>query len=159
MADNRSYSQKKRDKMNYRYEYFKHNPGLFGCIWSCAYCHRPIIGKKNVQVDHIMPLNNVLGRNAGYNLVAACPACNRRKSDKVDGRVIEGYVSKINEDIIALLPGILKVPYALISWVVLFIGSCIANTFGFFIGKTSAVIKIAVVAAVIVAIMYYRLQV
>ena len=98
--DTRSYSQKKRDKMDYRREYFKHNPGLFGCIWTCAYCHRPIIGKENVQVDHIIPLNNVLGRNARFNLVAACGKCNRAKSDKFDGRVVEGYVSKLLEIII-----------------------------------------------------------
>lgn len=97
MGDNRSYSQRKRDKMDYRREYFKHNPGLFGCIWTCAYCHRVLVGERNVQVDHIMPLNNVLGRNAGYNLVAACGKCNRNKSDKVDGRVIKGYVSKCIE--------------------------------------------------------------
>lgn len=86
--------------MDYRREYFKHNPGLFGCIWTCAYCHRPLLGKENVQVDHIMPLNTPLGQNARYNLVAACGKCNRDKSDKVDGRVITGYVSKIFEVII-----------------------------------------------------------
>ena len=55
--DTRSYSQRKRDEFDYRREYFKHNPGIFGCVWTCAYCHRPIVGKQNVQVDHIMPLN------------------------------------------------------------------------------------------------------
>ena len=98
--DGRTYSQRKRDKLDYRAEYFKHNPGLFGCIWTCAYCHRPLVGRKNVQVDHIMPLNNPLGRNARYNLVAACAVCNNRKSDKVDYRVAQGYMSKIFEMII-----------------------------------------------------------
>lgn len=93
-SPSKSYSQRKREKMDYRDEYFKHNPGIFGCIWVCAYCKRPLVGKQNVQVDHIMPLNNVLGRNARYNLVAACPKCNHSKSDKVDGRVVTGYVSK-----------------------------------------------------------------
>lgn len=96
----KSYSQRKRDQFDYRHEYFKHNPGIFGCVWTCAYCHRPIIGKQNVQVDHIMPLNNVLGRNARYNLVAACAKCNRAKSDKVDGRVVKGYISKVFEVVI-----------------------------------------------------------
>ena len=91
----KSYSQQKRDQMNYRAEYFKHNPGLFGCVWKCAYCGRLILFEQNVQVDHIMPLNNVLGQNRRYNLVAACPSCNRDKSDKVDARVAVGYFSKL----------------------------------------------------------------
>ena len=37
MSNGKSYSQRKRDKMDYRREYFKHNPGIFGCIWNCAY--------------------------------------------------------------------------------------------------------------------------
>ncbi len=91
-----TYSQRKREKMDYRYEYFKRNPGLFGKIYFCAYCKRPLL-RKDVQVDHIMPLNNALGRNVRYNLVAACGNCNRRKSDKVDGRVVIGYVSKATD--------------------------------------------------------------
>lgn len=91
-----TYSQRKREKMDYRYEYFKHNPGLFGKIYFCAYCKRPLF-RRDVQVDHIMPLNNALGKNMRYNLVAACGDCNRRKSDKVDGRVVIGYVSKATD--------------------------------------------------------------
>lgn len=92
-----SYSQRKRNKLDYRREYFKQNPGLFGQIWFCAYCHKALIGRHNVEVDHVMPLNNVLGRNARYNLVAACHDCNRSKSDNVDRRVAVGYLSKIFE--------------------------------------------------------------
>lgn len=90
-----SYSQAKRAKMNYRKEYFAHNPGLFGVVWSCAYCHAPLCGRHNVVVDHIVPLNNPLGQNKRYNLVASCQACNSAKSDIVDMRVIQGYFSKI----------------------------------------------------------------
>ena len=32
----KSYSQAKRDELDYRTEYFKHNPGILGCIWRCA---------------------------------------------------------------------------------------------------------------------------
>lgn len=156
MGSGKTYSQRKRDKMNYRYEYLKHNPGVFGCIWSCAYCHKLIIGKQNLQVDHIMPLNNVFGRNAEYNLVAACPECNRKKSDKVDGRVVLGYISKVNESIIAMLPGILKAPYAFISWIVLFIASCISRMFSFVFAKSSVLTKVAVVGVVILAFIYLR---
>lgn len=154
MAD--SYSQKKRKKMNYRYAYLKRNPGLFGCIWSCAYCHRLILGKENLEVDHVMPLNNVLGRNASYNLVAACHRCNRRKSDIVDGRVVIGYASKLNEEIIAMLPGILKAPYALLSWIVLYVVSLFGRIIGFLFGKSSAVTKVVVVAAIFIALIYVK---
>lgn len=99
-VSSKSYSQCKRDKMDYRREYFRKNPGLFGCIWTCAYCHRPLVGKKNVQVDHIVPLNSILGRNASYNLVAACERCNKKKSDSVDGRIVVGYASKLIDTII-----------------------------------------------------------
>lgn len=53
-----------------------------------------------MEVDHIIPLNNVLGRNMRYNLVAACRKCNRSKSDTMDGRVVEGYLSKLLEVIL-----------------------------------------------------------
>ena len=96
----KSYSQRKRDTMDARSEYFKHNPGLFGCIWFCAYCHCAIVGERKVEVDHIIPLNSVFGMNARYNLVAACQRCNRKKSDKVDGRVLHGYISKVLEVIL-----------------------------------------------------------
>lgn len=91
-----TYSQRKREKMDYRQEYFRNNPGLFGKLYFCAYCKRPLF-RKDVQVDHIMPLNNALGRNVRYNLVAACATCNRNKSDKVDGRVVIGYASKVTD--------------------------------------------------------------
>ncbi len=39
------------------------------------------------MVDHIVPLNSVLGRNARYNLVASCNTCNLKKSDKIDTRI------------------------------------------------------------------------
>ncbi|MEY8334653.1 HNH endonuclease signature motif containing protein [Lachnospiraceae bacterium 47-T17] len=158
MKDTRSYSQKKRDKMNYRYEYFKKNPGLFGCIWSCAYCHGLIIGKKNVQVDHVIPLNSVFGKNATYNLVAAHPSCNRRKSDKIDGRVAVGYISKLNEEIIAASPGPLKVIYAFVSWSILFLLSSVCRILSFIFGKTSFTIKAVVIGIIVFAIAYTKLS-
>jgi len=88
-----TYSQKKREKLDYRHEYFKRNPGLFGKVYFCAYCKRPLL-RKDVQVDHIIPLNSHLGRNKAYNLVAACGPCNLAKSDKKDLRILLGYSSK-----------------------------------------------------------------
>lgn len=114
----KSYSQRKRDKLSYRDVYFRHNPGLFGCIWSCAYCHRPLLGKQNVVVDHIIPLNNPLGRNTRFNLVAACRECNSRKSDKVDTRIAEGYLFKIIESVVFFIQRIFIVAFVAIWWVV-----------------------------------------
>lgn len=90
-----TYSQKKRAEMpDYRDVYFSHNPGLFGCIWFCAYCKKAIVGRHNVEVDHIVPLDSPMGMNKGFNLVSSCRECNRKKSNNVDGRVAIGYTSK-----------------------------------------------------------------
>ena len=95
-----SYSQKKRAQMpDYRDVYFSHNPGLLGCIWFCAYCKKAIVGKHNVEVDHIVPLDSPLGMNKGFNLVSSCRECNRAKSNAVDGRVKIGYMSKFSDSI------------------------------------------------------------
>lgn len=85
-----------RASYNYRYEYFKRNPGIFGCIWFCSQCYRPLFGKKNVYVDHIIPLAKG-GVNRVSNCTAICGKCNRAKSDKVDGRVIKGAAFKFFE--------------------------------------------------------------
>lgn len=111
-----TYAQRKRATFAYRTEYFKHNPGLFGQIWFCAYCHKPIIGKENVQVDHIVPLNCVLGRNARFNLVAACPKCNLAKSDKVDLRILTGYTSKGIEAILFTIQKLFIIVFAAVFW-------------------------------------------
>lgn len=156
MSNNMTYSQRKRSKMDYRTEYFVHNPGLFGCVWFCAYCHKPILGRQNVEVDHIMPLNNVLGRNSRYNLVAACRKCNRNKSDKVDGRVAVGYCSKLFE---VVLFGAQKIFVG--AFVVLWSG--IAGLLGllkkallFPLQKTSTITKVVYLAALIcVALLIY----
>ena len=115
LSDQMTYSQKKRAKMsNYREEYFRRNPGLFGCIWFCAYCHGAIIGKQNVQVDHIVPLNNPLGMNKTFNLVAACPKCNRDKSDKFDYRIVQGYSAKIRHSALFAVQKVFIVAFTLV---------------------------------------------
>ena len=151
---NRSYSQRKREKLDYRKEYFKHNPGLFGCIWKCAYCHRLLIGKNNVQVDHIMPLNNVLGRNARYNLVAACGKCNRQKSDKVDGRVAMGYISKMFEVALFSIQNVVLVALVAIWNLILRIGSFILDIIMYPFTHGTTVTKIIFVVVIAVIILY-----
>lgn len=85
-----------RQSYNYREAYFKYNPGLFGCIWFCSQCFKPLIGKKNVVIDHIVPLSKG-GRNHVSNCTAICSKCNLAKSDKIDGRIIRGGVFKVFE--------------------------------------------------------------
>ena len=90
-------SQIKREQMDYRKEYFKKNPGLFGCVWFCSQCGRPLFGKDQVQVDHIVPLANVLGQNKTFNCVAICRKCNQKKRDKVGLYTVKGQIAKIFE--------------------------------------------------------------
>lgn len=85
-----------RRSYNYREEYFKRNPGMFGCIWFCSQCYKPLIGRKNVIIDHIIPLSKG-GRNHVSNCTAICAKCNREKSDKIDGRIVKGQVFKALE--------------------------------------------------------------
>lgn len=151
---NRSYSQRKRDKLDYRAEYFKHNPGLFGCIWKCAYCQRLLIGRRNVQVDHIMPLNNVLGRNARYNLVAACGKCNRDKSDKVDGRVALGYLSKVFEVILFSVQKVALIAIVAIWNLLQRIGSFLISLITYPFTHGTTVTKIIFIGVVLIAVMY-----
>lgn len=42
----------------YRAEFLKHNKGLFGSIYICVYCGKPITAK-NMQVDHHIAINYV----------------------------------------------------------------------------------------------------
>lgn len=150
-----SYAQKKRDKMDYRAAYFAHNPGLFGCVWKCAYCNSPIIGKHNVEVDHIIPLNSPLGKNARYNLVASCRHCNRQKSDSFDGRVVKGYLSKVFEIIVFSVQKLFLIAlvgvWAGAAWLLRFLSGVLKKPFEY----TSLTTKL--VFAVIYAVVIYLL--
>lgn len=112
--DGMTYSQKKRASFNYRNEYFKKNPGIYGSIWFCSQCGKMLVGKKNVVIDHIVPLNNVAGVNRTFNTVAICQKCNSSKSDKVDYRVVKGYLAKVFEVITSHLPDALALVLSLI---------------------------------------------
>ena len=109
-----TYSQKKRASFNYRNEYFKKNPGIYGNIWFCSQCGKILIGKHNVVIDHIMPLNNVAGVNRTFNTVAICQKCNSSKSDSVDYRVVKGYLAKLFEVFTSHLPDALALVLFLI---------------------------------------------
>ena len=88
----KSKTQLKRAAYNYRAEYFKRNPGLFGCIWFCSQCHKMLIGRKNVQVDHIWALG-AGGINRKINIVAICATCNKKNSDNLGVYLVKGEIS------------------------------------------------------------------
>lgn len=109
-----SKTQIKRQKYDYRYYYFKKNPGLFGAIWFCSQCHKILIGKKNVQVDHIWALG-AGGINRTINTAAICRKCNSRKSDKTGLWLINGILGKIIELIIFKTRDAIKFSFTLIT--------------------------------------------
>ena len=119
-----SKSQRKRKAYNYRTEYFKRNPGLFGCVWFCSQCGIPLIGRDNVQVDHIVPLAG-MGINRTINTVAICPSCNREKSAKGGKYIVKGGIAKIFEVILFTAQKLML--YLLVA--ILFILNTIKNLF------------------------------
>lgn len=83
---------------DYRGKFFRKNPGLFGSIWFCHYCFKPLFGKTRVEVDHVAPKSKVKIRaiyNLDGNLVPACRKCNRKKSNKMGFIVVRGYIGKL----------------------------------------------------------------
>lgn len=168
-----------RESYDYRREYFKRYPGLFGHIWFCSQCGKPLIGKKNVYVDHIKPLSKG-GRNHVSNCTSICFKCNRDKSDKVDYRVAKGYMFKLFESATAgatrgvggaamlgvgLTAGATRGAFRAGRWGVTRIGgtvlrgagSIIKGTIGavtFPLRKGSAVSRIAFIALYTLAILY-----
>lgn len=109
-----TYSQKKRASFNYRNEYFKKNPGIYGNIWFCSQCGKILIGKHNVVIDHIVPLNSIAGVNRTFNTVAICQKCNSSKSDCIDYRIAKGYLAKLFEVLTSHLPDVLALVLSLI---------------------------------------------
>ena len=147
-------SQRKRAEMDYRKEFFRKNKGLFGCIYFCAYCYKPLT-RDMIQVDHIVPLNSACGQNKKYNLVAACAKCNREKSDIVDARIFQGYAMKI---IFSLLMLIQKVVVAILVLVY----SIILSAIKLVINIIAAPFKsknptFMIVAVILYAFIIYRL--
>lgn len=98
---NKSKTYEKRKSYNYRAEYFKRNPGLFGILWFCSQCGKPLLTKHNVCIDHIIPLNKG-GSNHHLNCTAICKRCNSSKSDKIDKRIFKGFIFKAFETVLML---------------------------------------------------------
>ena len=98
----------KRNSYQYRKKYIQHNPGLFRRYYICTQC-LSLVHKKNMNVDHIIPINRWYGANKLFNCVATCSTCNKRKSDKITLKyVLFGIVGKLSEEILIFIMNILK---------------------------------------------------
>ena len=78
---------------NYRKKYRIENKPGAGGWYQCTYCDKKIRFSDS-DIDHIWPKSRG-GTNHSANLVIACQSCNRSKGNKIDGRVIEGFIAKI----------------------------------------------------------------
>lgn len=137
-------TQKKRAKYDYRTNYFKQNPGLFGKIWFCSQCHKILIGRHNVQVDHIWALG-AGGVNRVFNTAAICAKCNRKKSDKTGLWLINGMVGKVIELIIFRTRDLIK-----------FIPKTLLAILSFLMGLFGWGVVIVLIGAVIFALARYN---
>lgn len=78
----KSYGQKKRESYDYRTNYIKHNPGLFGSLYFCSQCMK-VMNVHEMEVDHIFPVSKFFAPNRVMNCTAICSRCNKIKSDKI----------------------------------------------------------------------------
>lgn len=144
----------KRNSYPYRRIYFEKNPGLlFGHIWFCSQCHKPIWSKKNVVVDHIVPLNKG-GVNHHLNCVAICSKCNLHKSDIVDYRVAVGFTSKAIESSIQITKNItkkiLQLGFFISKSILVAAGKMVKNLASQGIGGVSILIALFIIVIVII---------
>jgi len=79
--------------MGYRHEYKIRNKANGGGWYQCTYCDKKIRFSDS-DIDHIWPQSKG-GSDHPCNLVISCQSCNRSKGNKIDGRVIQGFFTKI----------------------------------------------------------------
>jgi 5-methylcytosine-specific restriction endonuclease McrA len=79
--------------MGYRNTYRENNKPNAGGWYKCTYCDKSIRFSQ-ADIDHVWPQSRG-GSNSNWNLVVACQSCNRSKGNKIDGRVVQGYITKI----------------------------------------------------------------
>ena len=152
---------------DYRSDFFRKNPGLKGSIWFCAYCGKPLVGQRSVQVDHVLPPSRVAKKkykkgalvkntsalaralNGTMNLVASCKKCNMRKSDKVGVVSVRGMVGKVGQTVTSKTPRFLRfVPF--VAGAVMVGGlRIITSPLSLFSSKKSKIILILVLAGII----------
>lgn len=103
----KSYSQKKREKYDYRKHYLNHNPGILGSVYICSQCGK-LLSRKEMEVDHIFPVSKWWSVNHVINCVAICSSCNKNKSDRVTWKMsIKGIIAKLLEEIYILIQNII----------------------------------------------------
>ena len=95
-------NQRKRQSFDYRGEYLKHHPGVFGRFYVCSQCGI-CVTKDKMEVDHVLPVSKWYGPNKTFNCVSTCVECNRLKSDKVGWCTVRGFVFKLFEEIYILI--------------------------------------------------------
>lgn len=84
----------KWDRNNsYREDFLRYNKGIFGCLYFCAYCGRPIT-KKHMQVDHHIAINYVK-RNPIFKLYFGIS----NVISNVFGRILHGSKWKKNKGV------------------------------------------------------------
>lgn len=112
---NVNYGKQGTSDFQYRKAYFdKHNGILGSNIYICSYCGRPV-QKKNTHVDHIMPKSkSQFLFNREHNLTVSCAKCNLKKSDKIDHRVVQGYVSRWTGGLVGAIMGLVFLPVRLV---------------------------------------------
>lgn len=139
MGTNRKHVNYWRESNNYRSEYFQKNPGLLGCIWFCSQCGKPLMGKDQVQVDHVVPpsafahkkyrnsklISNTsilsVALNSSFNTVSICPKCNLKKSDNIGFCTAKGTFAKVGEVILSILQKVSRFLFFMIfkaAWLV-----------------------------------------
>lgn len=121
-----------RDSNDYRKQYFEKNHGIGGYGYVCSQCWKPMFKKEKIQVDHIIPPSrfavekkkkgkhvktSVMARflNNSFNCAAICPDCNRRKSNKIDSRVLHGYAMKSVEVAYAVSQFLVSIPFMAVA--------------------------------------------
>lgn len=103
---------------DYRTAYFKQNRGIFGYLYICSQCFKPMVNKQSIQVDHIIPPSRFARKrrswtfkdtgerrgtlissalNNTFNCVTICGPCNASKSNYMDHRILKGVVAKMLE--------------------------------------------------------------
>ncbi len=80
---------------NYRKNYKDTNSANRGGWYRCTYCGKGV-RFSDADIDHIWPKSRG-GSNSSWNLEVACQSCNRSKGNKIDGRVIKGFVVKVTK--------------------------------------------------------------
>lgn len=88
----------KRKSFDYRRHYLKHNRGIFGSLYFCSQCLKPL-KEDEMEVDHIFPNSKWFSPNRTFNCVAICPACNKRKTDKIGWCTVKGLIAKAIEEL------------------------------------------------------------